>query len=158
MGFFCSLVTTHLCLSLPVGLFPSASSTNTLYASLLSPIPATCPTHFILLSLVTWIKFAEERPLSSSLHRLFHSPVTSSVLCPNVLLSTLFSNTLSQHSSLHVRDQVSQPYKTTYKIIVMCILIFIFLDSKQEDKKILQWMKASFPWHLSFFMNGILIC
>jgi hypothetical protein len=32
-----------------------------------------------------------------------------------------------------VRDQVSHPYKTTGKIIFLCILIFVFLDSKPED-------------------------
>jgi hypothetical protein len=41
-----------------------------------------------------------------------HSPVTSSVLDPNILLITLFSNTLSLCSSLNVRDQVSHPHKT----------------------------------------------
>jgi hypothetical protein len=35
-----------------------------------------------------------------------HSPVTSSFLGSNILLSTLFSNTLSLCSSLNVRDQV----------------------------------------------------
>jgi hypothetical protein len=37
-------------------------------------------------------------------------------LGPNILLSTLFSNTLGLCSSLSVRDQVSHPYKTTGKI------------------------------------------
>jgi hypothetical protein len=45
-------------------------------------------------------------------------PITSSLFRPNILLSTLFSNTLSLHSSLNVRDQVSHPYRTTDKIIV----------------------------------------
>jgi len=40
------------------------------------------------------------------------SPVTSSLLGPNILLSTLFSNILNQCSSLSVRDKVSHPYKT----------------------------------------------
>jgi hypothetical protein len=35
-----------------------------------------------------------------------HSPVTSSLLGSNILLRTLFSNTLSLCSSLSVRDQV----------------------------------------------------
>jgi hypothetical protein len=42
---------------------------------------------------------------------LLHSPVTSSLLGPNIPLSTLFSNTLSLRSSLSVRDQVSHPYE-----------------------------------------------
>ena len=53
-------------------------------------------------------------------------------LRPKYPLSTLFSKTLNLHSSLNVRDQVSQPYKTINKIIVLCIYIFIFLDSKME--------------------------
>ena len=41
-----------------------------------------------------------------------------------MLLSTLFSNTLNLCSSISVRDQVSHPYKTTGRIIVLYILIF----------------------------------
>jgi hypothetical protein len=32
-----------------------------------------------------------------------------------------------------VSDQVSHPYNTTGKIIVLCILVFEFLDSELED-------------------------
>ena len=42
-----------------------------------------------------------------------HSPVTSSLLGQNILLNTLFSNTLSLHSFLNVSDQVSHPYIIT---------------------------------------------
>jgi hypothetical protein len=38
-------------------------------------------------------------------------PVTSSLFGPNILLSALFSNTLSLCSSFNVREQVSQLYK-----------------------------------------------
>jgi hypothetical protein len=41
-----------------------------------------------------------------------HSPVTSFLLGPNILVSTLFSYTLSLCSSLNVKDQVSHPYRT----------------------------------------------
>jgi hypothetical protein len=71
------------------------------------------------------------RSLSSS---FLHSPVTSPLLGPNILLNTLFKNTLSLRSSLNVSDQVSHPYKTTWKIIILYNLIFKFLDSKLEDK------------------------
>ena len=60
---------------------------------------------------------------SSLLCNFLHLPVTPSLLALNILLNTLFSNTLSLRSSLNVSDQVSHPYKTTGKIIVLYILI-----------------------------------
>ena len=65
---------------------------------------------------------------------LLYSPVTSSRLGPNIFLCTLFSNILSLCSTLNVRHQILQPHKTTGKIIVLCILKFIFLVNKLEDK------------------------
>jgi hypothetical protein len=34
-----------------------------------------------------------------------------------------------------VRDQVSHPYKTKGKIIVLYVLIFTLLNSRREDKR-----------------------
>jgi len=113
--------------------FPQVSPLNPSRG--LSPIRAACPAHLVLLDLIIQTIFGEQcRSLSSSLYSFLHSPVTSSLLGPNILLNTLFSNTLSLRSSLNVSDQVSHPYKTTGKNIVRYILIFTFLDSKLEDK------------------------
>ena len=62
------------------------------------PIRATCTTHLILLDFITRKMCGEEyRSWSSSLCSFLHSPVTSSLLGPNILLSTLFSNRKLSH-------------------------------------------------------------
>ena len=47
------ILSTHLNLGLPSGLFPSCFPTKTLYTPLSSPIRATCPAHLILLDFIT---------------------------------------------------------------------------------------------------------
>ena len=90
-----------------------------------SPIRTTCPAHLIPLDFITRTILGEEyKSFSSSLCNLLNSPVTLSLLGPNILLNAIFSNTLSFLSSRNVNDQVSHPYKTTGKIIVLYILIF----------------------------------
>jgi hypothetical protein len=83
------ILSPHLCLCVPNDLSPLAFATKMLY-----PCPPDA----------------------------FYIPPTSSVLgpssffCPNILLSTPFSNTLSLYVlQLNVRDQVSHPYKTRGK-------------------------------------------
>ena len=79
------------------------------------PIRTTCPAHLILLDFITHTILGEEyRSFSSSLCNLLHSPVTSSLLGQNILLNTMFSNTLSFLSSCNVSNQVSHPYSILY--------------------------------------------
>ena len=48
-------------------------------------------------------------------------------LGPKIPLRIVFSNNLSLHSSLNVRDHVSQPYSTTGNSIVLYILIIVII-------------------------------
>ena len=60
----------------------------------LFPIYSSCPAH--PLDLITRIVFGEVyRSLISSLFSFLYSPVTSTLLGPNTVLSTLFPNTLT---------------------------------------------------------------
>ena len=102
-------LSSHLCLGLLVVLSLRVPHHNPVYTT---PLPRTCymsrPSHSSRYD--HRLIFGEEyRSFSSSLCSFLHSPVTSSVLGPNILLSTLFSDTLNLSSSLSVSDQVSHP-------------------------------------------------
>jgi hypothetical protein len=71
----------------------------------------------------------------------------------------LFWNTLSLCSSLNVRDGVSHPYRTSGKIIVLYILIFMFLDRREDKRFWTEWWQALPKFNpLNFFLNQVLIC
>ena len=109
---------------------------QTLYTPLVSTILVTCPAHLTLPDLITRTILGEEyKSLSSSSCNVLHSCVRTSLLVPNILLSTLFSNTLSLRSSLSVIDWVSHPYKRRGEIVVIYMLIFIFLSTRLDDKR-----------------------
>jgi hypothetical protein len=66
-------------------------------------------------------------------------------LGPYMFLSTLFLNTLRLCSFLNLTEQVSKPYKTTDKIIVLYISILISLNSKREGKRFYTKWQQEFP-------------
>ena len=101
------ILSSHLRLFLPSGLFPSGFPTNPLYTPLPSPIRATCPAHLILLDFIAGTILGEQyRSLNSTFYSLLHSPLTWSLLGPDVFLSTLLSISLSlwfcHNVSLHL--------------------------------------------------------
>ena len=124
------LLSCHPCLGLP-------SCPSSLRSPSQNPVCTSSVSHTFHLhspSHSSWSDtrtiFGEQyRSLSSSICSFLHSPFTSSLLGPNILLCTLFSNTLSLRSSLNVRDQVSHPYKTTGRVLDLCTLIFTFSAS-----------------------------
>ena len=85
------ILSFHLSLGLPSGLFLSGFPIKTLYTPLLSFILATCPAHLILLDFITRTILGEQyESLSSSLCSFLHS-------CYLVLLRSKYS---SQHPIL----------------------------------------------------------
>ena len=99
-------------LALPSSVLPSGFPTKTLFTPLHSPHTCHMPHHLIFLDFITHTILGEQYiSWSSSICIFLNSPVTSSLLGPNILLSTLLSNTLNLRSSFNVSDQVSHPYK-----------------------------------------------
>jgi len=89
------ILSSHLCMGLSSGFFPSTMPTKPLHG----PLPHMCSVHLFLLDSITRIIFGENyRSLSPLLCSFLGSPVPSSLILPNTLLSTLFSDTHSLRS------------------------------------------------------------
>ena len=101
------ILSTHLRLGLPSGLFPPVSPAR----PYTPPSPHPYAPHAQPISFFS-ILSPEKYWVRSTNHlgpRYAISSVTSSLLGPNILLNTMFSNTLSFLSSRNFNDQVSHP-------------------------------------------------
>jgi len=67
--------------------------TKILYAFLIAPIRAACPSYLILLDLINLIMFCEEYKVQGPCNVMFSIP-SYFPLGPNILLSSLFSKTV----------------------------------------------------------------
>jgi hypothetical protein len=89
-----------------------------------------CPSHspWFHHSSYTWVK--------STSYGVPHYAVFFSLLSLHLSSAQIFSSAPCSQtpSSLNVRDQVSHPYRSRRKIVVLRILIFTFLDSRREDE------------------------
>ena len=97
------------------------SPPKTISVLLFSPIRATCLAYPIFLDLIPRVRSADYEALWSFLSRL----LTPSTLGQSTLLGIVFSNALSLSSSLKLRDQLAQPYKTIDSIILMYLNLYM---------------------------------
>ena len=107
------ILSFHLSLGLPSGLFPSGFPTKTLYAPLFSPHTRYMPrpSHFSRRVKIIQLFILQFPPLPCYLvpPRPKHSPQRP------------FLKRLNLYSSLNVSDQISHPYKTSARIIVLYV-------------------------------------
>lgn len=114
-----------ICPLLPSGLPPSGFSIIILYAFLYFPMHATCLNYPIFLKMSMLIISSKHQQSIILLCSFLQPPVTSSLLSPDILHSTLFVNTVNWHCFLGFINHVSHSRKTTNKITGSIIIISV---------------------------------
>jgi hypothetical protein len=96
-----------------------------------------CPSHYALFDIPNDMWWGVPyRSISPSLCSILHSPLTSTLLGPNILFNTLFSNTIQPPSTwatmFHIRTKQQENY------ISLFFNLYIFWW-QTERQKILHW-------------------
>jgi hypothetical protein len=99
------ILSSYLYMGLPRGLFPSGFPIKTCVklSSPLYVLHALPISFFLIWSTKSYLVRSTDHEAPQ--YAVFSTPIASSLLGPNILLSTLFSNTLSLGSYVNVRDQ-----------------------------------------------------
>jgi glucose uptake protein GlcU len=87
------------------------------------------------------------------MHFFLH-PTISSPLLTNILLSTLFSDTLSLCYFFNPWHEVSHLYKAKGNVILLYIFIFTFLNSWREGR-MAEWQHALHKFNLIVISSWI---
>lgn len=84
----------------------------------------------------------ELRSWISSLYNFLQPPNTTSLLGPNIIFSTLFSNICNACSFVSIKDKVRGPYKTALKITVNVVLNFTFYIEDGKTMRLHETLRA----------------
>jgi len=114
----------HLNPFLPSGLLISGLPAKTLYTPLLSPIRATCPADLIVLDAITR-RYLVRSTNHKAHYAVYPSPLLSRVCHAQVSSSAPYSRTPSAHVPPSVCETKTHQCKTTGKVTVLFVLIFI---------------------------------
>jgi hypothetical protein len=129
------ILSTHLRFGLPSGLFSSGFPTNNLYASLFSPIRATCPAYLILLDLIIPITniIGEESNLKALSYAVFSTLPSLRLSFVQIFSSALCSQTPSVHVPPLISETKFQSHTEPQAKLQSCL--FSFLHSSTAGYK-----------------------